>query len=75
MEKLSKPSRIAARDFFQRDIVVVVEIVEANDGVTALEQLPGGVETDEAGGACDENFHAAVFLTSGRRPHPAVIRT
>src|SRR5204863_273551 len=40
--------------FLQLRIVVVVDDVEADDLVAALEQLRGGVEADEPGGAGDQ---------------------
>ena len=39
------------------DVVVVVEVVEADDFVAAVEQALGDVRADEAGGAGDEDFH------------------
>ena len=41
----------------QRDVVVVVEVVEPDDFVAALQQQLRGVEADEAGRAGDEEFH------------------
>ena len=41
----------------QAHVVVVVEVVEADDLVAAREQLLRGVEADEAGGAGDEDLH------------------
>ena len=41
----------------QPDVVVVVEIVEADDFVAALEQLACRVKADEAGRTGDENLH------------------
>ena len=38
----------------QRDVVVLVEIVEPDDFVAALEQQLRRVEPNEPGGACDE---------------------
>ena len=45
----------------QRDVVVVVEVIEAHDRVAALQELLRGVKADEPGGACDEYLHAGVF--------------
>ena len=42
---------------FQGDIVIAVEIVEADDLVTAIEQGARGMEADKAGGASEENSH------------------
>ena len=42
--------------FLQRHVVVVVEIVEADDLIAALEQQLRGVKADEAGGAGDEEI-------------------
>jgi hypothetical protein len=38
----------------QRDIVVLVEVVETHNLITALEQRFGCVKTDEACGSCNE---------------------
>lgn len=40
---------------FEGGVVVVVEVVEADDGVAAVEQAGSGVEADEAGGAGDQD--------------------
>jgi len=37
--------------FFQRHVVIVVEVVEADDLIATREQELRGVKTDEAGGA------------------------
>ena len=37
-------------------VVVIVEVVEADDRVAAFQQRLCGEEPDEAGGACDEDF-------------------
>jgi hypothetical protein len=42
---------------FERDCVVVVEIVEANNLVAALEQDSRSVKANEAGCAGKEDFH------------------
>jgi len=49
---------------FQRHVVVVVEVVEADDGVTAFEQRFGGEEADEAGGAGDEDFQDCLSMSN-----------
>src|SRR5580704_14153972 len=41
----------------QGDVVVVIEIVEANDLVAALEQTPRRMKTDEARGSGDQDLH------------------
>ena len=46
--------------FLERRVVVVVDVVEADDGVAAREQRAGHVESDEAGGAGDEHVHGYV---------------
>ncbi len=40
---------------FKRRIVIVVEIVEPDDGAAFGEQLPGDMKADEAGGTRDQN--------------------
>jgi len=52
-----------ASDFFQigtlaGGVVVVVQVVQADDRVAALEQRLGDVTADEAGGAGDEDSHS-----------------
>jgi hypothetical protein len=43
----------------QRRVVVVVKVVDADDGVTAREQGAGRMQADEAGGAGHEDVHHA----------------
>ena len=40
------------------DVVVLVEVVEADDGVAARQQALRDMHSNEAGGAGDEYFHA-----------------
>ena len=54
--------RLREPRLLQRHVVVVVEIVEADDFVAALEQPLGDVEADEAGGAGDEEFHEGLSV-------------
>ena len=44
-------------------VVIVVDVVDADYGIAARDQFGGGVETNEAGGAGDENFHGAACLS------------
>ena len=44
--------------FLERDFVIVVQVVEADDFVAARQQAQGSGHADEAGGAGNENFHA-----------------
>ncbi len=39
------------------DVVILVQVVETDDGVAAREQALRDVHADEAGGAGDEDFH------------------
>ena len=39
----------------QRRIVIGVEVVQADDALAPLQQTPGGVKADEAGGAGDQD--------------------
>ena len=43
----------------ERRIVIIVEIVDSDDVVAALEQCARGRSADEARGSCDENSHGA----------------
>ena len=49
---------------FERDIVIRAHIVEPDDLVAAVEQPGRSVETDEAGGAGNQNAHVAVLYPS-----------
>ena len=42
---------------FERDIIIGAHIVEPNDLIAAIEQPGRRVETDEAGGAGNQNAH------------------
>ena len=44
--------------FFQADVVIVVDDIDADDAVAAREEADGEAVADEAGGAGDENLHA-----------------
>jgi len=46
--------------FLDRRIIVVVMVVDADDGVAAFEQPQCEGGTDEAGGAGDEDFHRSI---------------
>ena len=43
--------------FLQRHVVIVVEIVDADDGVAALEQTDRGMHADETGRSCHKYGH------------------
>jgi hypothetical protein len=64
---------------FERRVVVVVEVVDADDLVAAGEQDLRDVHADKAGGTGNEYFHA-VSMGTGRiltwpgRPHPLRMR-
>ena len=45
----------------QVDVVVLVEVVEPDDGVAAREQALCDVHADETGGAGDEDLHVLVL--------------
>src|SRR5579863_4392573 len=45
---------------FQRDRIVVVEIVDADDFLAALEQRSAGMHADKSGGAGEKNGHGRV---------------
>ncbi len=53
--------RVLAQDreprFLQRRVVVVVEVVETDHLVAAIEEPAGDVKADEAGRAGDEDLH------------------
>ena len=55
---------------FQRHVVVVVEVIEADDGFAAFQKLLRGGKADKAGRACNENFHVCLCLMvcRGRGP-------
>ena len=41
----------------ERGVVIVIEVVDADHLVAALEQQAGDVQADEAGGTGDQDFH------------------
>ncbi len=45
----------------QADVVIVVEVVDADDLVAARQQALGNVHSYKSGGAGDEHFHASGF--------------
>ena len=53
-----RPQARQAR-FLQRRLVIGIEVVDAHDRVAARQQPLGDVHSDEAGGAGDQDFHAA----------------
>ena len=46
----------------ERNVVVIVQIVEADHLVTALEQALGGGGSNESGGARHEKFHGSASI-------------
>jgi hypothetical protein len=46
---------------FEVDVVVVAEVVQADDGVSAFEQGKANVAADETGCACDQDFHGGIL--------------
>jgi hypothetical protein len=64
VEKITSDMRVAGMvletretGLLQRHVVVVVEIVEADNLIPALEQAHGDMGTDKASGAGYKNFH------------------
>lgn len=47
---------------FECGIIIVVEVVDADDAVTACEECLRGMEADEAGDASDEVVHGIGWL-------------
>lgn len=43
--------------FFQRDIVIIIHVVDTDDALPAREQPQGKMMADESGDAGDEDFH------------------
>ena len=61
----SKHEAIAAFELreartFQRDIVIRVQIVDADDLLAAIEQMPRDMKADKTRAACDQQSHGAV---------------
>lgn len=50
----------------EADVVVVVEVIHAHDGVAEVEELGGGAGADEAGGTSEEEGHGGK-AESGKR--------
>src|SRR2546422_1631778 len=55
------------------DVVVVVQIVDADDFVTAIEQLVRQRRTDEPGSSRDKNLHFLFSLPSCRSGQPPLV--
>ena len=53
------PLELREARLLEADVVVVVQVVEADDVVATREQPGRGVKADEAGSAGDENLHRA----------------
>src|SRR5205085_1501862 len=51
--------QLAQTRFFQRDVVVAIEAVDADDSVAALEQTARHMRSDETGGAGDDDHRTA----------------
>ena len=45
----------------QRDVIIVVEIVNPDDIIAALKQALDTMHADEAGATCNQNFHLWAF--------------
>ena len=56
--------------FFQRHFVIVVEIVDTNDRVTAGNQALGAMHAYKTGSPCQKNFHVVAFKTACRLVPP-----
>ena len=54
--------------FLQWDVVVVVDVVDADDVVAPVQQGKRSVKTDEAGGAGNQNRHVKKSGTPLSRP-------
>ena len=50
--------------FFERRIVVIIDNVEPNDTVAALDQTPGNMIADKAGSAGDKDLHETFSTAS-----------
>src|SRR5204863_5452121 len=48
----------------QRDVVVLIEVVETDHLVAALEQYPRRMKTNESGGACNEDSQTGLLPTT-----------
>src|SRR6185312_2748567 len=53
--KSRQPAKFGKARLFQLGIVIIVEIVEADDGAPALQQPARDMKADEAGGAGDKD--------------------
>jgi hypothetical protein len=65
--KSLNPLELAQARLLQRDIVVVIQIVEANDRPPLLQQPAGQVKTDETRHADDQDRHVRCFVALRRR--------
>lgn len=53
---------------FQRDIIIVVEIINPDDFITARQQAFDTMHANETSTACNQNFHLRTFCCRLRRP-------
>ena len=51
----------------ERRVVIIVEIVDADNLLAAVEQRMGGRRSDKAGGAGDENGHGSLLAERCKR--------
>ena len=63
IELLELECGLLLQDFEPRElqphVVIIVEVIEPDDFLAPLQQLAGGVEADESGGAGDEDLHGS----------------
>ncbi|MCY1441976.1 hypothetical protein D9M71_583170 [compost metagenome] len=67
--EVGQPRQLGETCFLERHAVVVVEVVDADHLVPFGAKPAGGVETDETGGAGDQELHA-LTSPSVRQPRP-----
>ena len=58
--------------FLDRGVVKIIQIIEADDFIAALEQVFTDVATDKAGTPCDQNASRHVSGPLGTGQHPSL---
>ena len=67
--KVPLPGELLQAILLEADVVVVVEVVDADDAVATAQQAERGVHADEAGSAGNQNFQIGNLPSA--RPHSA----
>ena len=67
-----EPCKMLQVCFLDRGVVIIIQIIEADDFIAALEQVFTDVATDKAGTPCDQNASRHVSGPLGTGQHPSL---